>query len=231
MNLDKPQNSQCVQTVVKSSPYRILNLYAGIGGNRKFWNDENFEITAIEYDAATAEAYKKLFPNDKVIVTDAHEFLLQNFRNYDFIWASPPCPSHSRINHAKTRKPDYPDMKLYAEIIFLNQWFDGLFVVENVIPYYTPLIPAKMIDRHLFWTNFNISSFEPKQKAMIRMQGGQVPFEKIFGFDISDTKIKDKRKALRNCVHPETGLHILNCALKRKTITNEKQISIFDAVL
>lgn len=191
---------------------KVLNLYAGIGGNRKLW-DGNIEVTAIEYDQATADAYKSLFPNDNVIVCDAHEYLLKNFINFDFIWSSPPCPSHSRINHAKTRKPDYPDMRLYAEIIFLKQWFEGLFVVENVIPYYEPLIKGQIIDRHLFWTNFKLSSFEPTEKAIIRMQGGQVPFEKIFGFDISNSKIKDKRKALRNCVHPETGLHIFNCAM------------------
>ena len=79
MTLDKSKNSQCVQTVVKSSPYRILNLYAGIGGNRKLWNDENFEITAIEYDQATADVYKKYFPNDIVIVADAHDYLLKNY--------------------------------------------------------------------------------------------------------------------------------------------------------
>lgn len=192
---------------------KILNLYAGIGGNRKLWNNKNFEITAIENDEATAAQYQKMFPNDIVIVGDAHQFLLENFMNYDIIWGSPPCPTHSRINHAKTRKPDYPDMKLYAEIIFLNHWFKGKFIIENVIPFYKPLIAAQTVDRHLFWTNFEITPFEPKTKASIRMKGGTAPFEKIFGFDISKSKIKDKRKALRNCVHPETGLHILKCAL------------------
>lgn len=204
---------------------KILNLYAGIGGNRKLWGEEH-EITAIEYDVATAEEYERLFPNDIVIVTDAHQYLLDHFREFDFIWSSPPCPTHSRINHAKTRKPDYPDMKLYQEIIFLNHWFDGKFVVENVIPYYDALIPGQEIDRHLFWTNFKITPFEPTTKAQIRMQGGTVPFEKIFGFDISKSKIKDKRKALRNCVHPETGKHILDCAMN---IPNKKVIgSLFD---
>jgi len=202
---------------------KILNLYAGIGGNRKLWGDEH-EITAVEYDQATADEYKRNFPNDTIIVADAHQYLLENFKEFDFIWSSPPCPTHSRINHAKTRKPDYPDMKLYSEIIFLRQWFDGLFVVENVIPYYAPLIPAKEIDRHLFWSNFNISYFQPSRKAIIRMQGGQVPFEEIFGFDVSQSKIKDKRKALRNCVHPETGLYILNCALGIKKAGNQKEL-------
>ncbi|MDV4026193.1 DNA cytosine methyltransferase [Elizabethkingia anophelis] len=204
---------------------KILNLYAGIGGNRKLWGDEH-EVTAVEYDEATAETYKKLFPSDKVFITDAHQFLMDNFREFDFIWSSPPCPTHSRINHAKTRKPDYADMRLYQEIIFLNHWFKGKFVIENVIPFYKPLMPAQEIDRHLFWSNFKIQPFEPKQKAQIRMQGGTVPFEKIFGFDISNSKIKDKRKALRNCVHPETGLHILNCALN--TLPKKAIHSLFD---
>lgn len=193
---------------------KILNLYAGIGGNRKLWGNEH-KITAVEYDKSIAEVYKSFFPNDKVIIEDAHQFLMENFNDYDFIWSSPPCPTHSRINHARTRKPDYADMRLYQEIIFLNHWFKGKFVVENVIPFYKPLITPQIIDRHCFWSNFNIKQFEPKEKAQIRMQGGIVPFEKIFGFDLKGTPIKDKRKALRNCVHPETGLHILNCMLNK----------------
>ena len=219
-----------IQTNKNIQKFRILNLYAGIGGNRKFWNYENLEITAVENDQYTADVYNSYFPNDKIIVADAHDFLLENYMNYDFIWSSPPCPTHSRINHAKTRKPDYPDMKLYQEIIFLNHWHKNLFVVENVIPYYEPLIKGNVIDRHLFWSNFKIIPFKPTNKAYIRMQGGQVPFEKIFGFDLKYSKIKDKRKALRNCVHPETGLHILNCALKKKLNSNSKaiQTSLFE---
>ncbi len=205
---------------------KILNLYAGIGGNRKYWGDDH-EITAVEYDQATADVYKLNFPKDTVLVEDAHEYLLNNYMNFDFIWSSPPCPSHSRINHAKTRKPDYPDMRLYAEIIFLNQWFNGRYVVENVIPYYEPLMKGQLIDRHLFWANFIISDFKPSEKAIIRMQGGQDPYEKIFGFDIKESKIKDKRKALRNCVHPETGLHIFKCAQNIFEKPKTNQISIF----
>ena len=42
-----------------------------------------------------------------------------------------------------TFKPAFPDMKLYEEIIFLEHNFKGKYVVENVIPFYEPLIPAK----------------------------------------------------------------------------------------
>ena len=75
---------------------KILNLYAGIGGNRKLWGEEH-KVTAIEYDEKIAEIYKENFPNDKVIVTDAHKYLLEHFREFDFIWASPPCPRDTKI--------------------------------------------------------------------------------------------------------------------------------------
>lgn len=50
---------------------KILNLYAGIGGNRKLWGDEH-EITAVEINPEIAEIYKNLYPQDTVIIGDAH---------------------------------------------------------------------------------------------------------------------------------------------------------------
>ena len=92
--------------------FRALNLYAGLGGNRKLWKD--CQVTAIEYDPKIAEIYQELNPRDEVIVCDAHEYLLNNFQNFDFIWSSPPCQSHSRmIRSGRNRKPRYPDMRLY----------------------------------------------------------------------------------------------------------------------
>ena len=73
---------------------KILNLYAGLGGNRKLWGDEH-QITAVEYDPDIAAIYKNLYPMDNVIVEDAHQYLLENYDKYDFIWSSPPCQSHS----------------------------------------------------------------------------------------------------------------------------------------
>ena len=105
--------------------YKILNLYAGIGGNRKLWGND-FEITAVEYDEATAEVYKHYFPKDEVIIADAHKFLLDNFKKYDFIWSSPPCPTHSDIRrcgvHAGQYEALYPEMELYQEIILLQNF-------------------------------------------------------------------------------------------------------------
>lgn len=49
---------------------KILNLYAGIGGNRKLWGNEH-DITAVEMNESSAKIYQELFPKDKVIVGNA----------------------------------------------------------------------------------------------------------------------------------------------------------------
>ena len=188
---------------------KVLNLYAGIGGNRKLWQD--VDVTAVEIDPQIARVYQDYFPDDKMVIGDAHQYLLDHFREFDFIWSSPPCPSHSRINFSRVRNLEYPDMKLYQEIIFLRYWCECKWVVENVIPYYEPLIPGKQIDKHVFWSNFKIVDFKPSSSRKIRSD--QIPeLQQLMGFDLRNAKLSDKRQKLRNCVHPETGLHILECA-------------------
>ena len=190
---------------------KILNLYAGIGGNRKLWGNEH-DITAVEYNPDIAKIYQDFFPSDKVIVTDAHEYLLEHFKEYDFIWSSPPCPTHSDIRRMAVQagdlQPKYPEMSLYQEIILLQTFFKGSYCVENVKPYYKPLIPAQERDRHLFWANFYITEYGhtvAKHNASISQQ------QKILDVDLTPYKNIDKRQILRNCVLPEVGKHILDC--------------------
>lgn len=92
---------------------KVLNLYAGIGGNRKLWEDVS--VVAIEINPEVAKIYHDFFPDDVVIVADAHQFLLDNFAFYDFIWSSPPCISHSDIRRAGIHGGLY-DKPLYPEI-------------------------------------------------------------------------------------------------------------------
>jgi DNA (cytosine-5)-methyltransferase 1 len=193
---------------------KVLNLYAGIGGNRKLWTD--CDVTAVEINPEIAKIYQDLFPNDKVIIGDAHEYLLNNFKKFDFIWSSPPCQSHSSFRQNigvryRGVKAIYPDMKLYQEILFLQYNFKGKYVVENVKPYYRPLIdPDVILQRHLFWNNFNI---EEKSFKSDVIRKAQIPdLQKKFGYDLSIYKIKDKRQILRNCVLPELGNYILEQA-------------------
>ena len=141
---------------------KVLNLYSGIGGNRKLW--QNVDVTAVELNEVIAAIYQDFFPNDNVIIDDAHEYLLKHFEEFDFIWSSPPCPSHSRARFwgfgSGKIAAVYPDMKLYEEILFLQHYASSLWVVENVQPYYVPLMPGKKIGRHLFWSNFHIPTIE-----------------------------------------------------------------------
>jgi len=196
---------------------KILNLYSGLGGNRKLWGNDH-EITAVEHDPIIAAIYQNQYPKDEVIVTNAHRYLLENYKDYDFIWSSPPCPTHSsfRFNigvRFRGVKAEYPDMSLYQEIIFLKHHFQGKWVVENVKPYYDPLIkPDVILQRHYFWSNFQINQTEFKSD---NVRSAQIPdLQALHGIDLTNYKIPEKRKLLRNCVYPPVGLHILNEATK-----------------
>jgi len=201
---------------------KILNLYAGIGGNRKLWGDEH-EVTAVEINKERAKVYQSLFPKDKVVVTDAHKYLIEHYKEFDFIWSSPPCPTHSRLNYPRFAKGNgrYPDMKLYEEIIMLKWCFKGKWAIENVISYYNPLIKPTLVGRHYYWSNFHISKIKQHINDDIA-NGTYEEMQEYHGIDLSTFDIKDKRLLLRNCVNPKHGLHILNCAFKFK---QEKLIS------
>lgn len=195
---------------------KILNLYAGIGGNRKLW--ENVEVTAVELNPKIAEIYQDFFPNDKMVVGDAHKYLLQHYHEFDFIWASPPCPTHSRLlltNEARKYKISnmhYPDMKLYQEILLLKHFGTCPWVIENVVPFYKPLIaPTVELSRHYFWSNFFIHPIKRENKVALMEIKGLTP---LFDFDLSKYDIPNKRVILRNLVDPQIGQYILKIARK-----------------
>jgi DNA (cytosine-5)-methyltransferase 1 len=200
---------------------KILNLYAGVGGNRKKWGDEH-QVTAVEYDPKIAEIYQRLHPEDTVLVADAHEYLINHFHEYDMIWSSPPCPTHSQMSQTGANQtPRYPDMSLYQEIILLQHQFQGLWVVENVKPYYSPLLPETFrIGRHLFWSNFFVGPMEaPSIPALMKKQktGDREKLHDWLGIYFDHTVyVGDNHcpvQVLRNCCHPDVGEHILNWAL------------------
>jgi DNA (cytosine-5)-methyltransferase 1 len=198
---------------------KILNLYAGIGGNRKLWNGD-IEVTAVEIDPKIAKIYQDFFPNDKVIVTDAHQYLLEHYKEFDFIWSSPPCPTHSKVRFANLtqNKPIYPEMSLYQEIIFLDNYFKGKWIVENVIAFYDPLIKPQEVAKHWFWSNFPI----PKTMSDGRGMGKDENLKDLYklkGFDLSNYDGIDKMKTIRNCVEPKVALSIFELAFKKPQLT------------
>ena len=210
---------------------KILNLYSGLGGNRKLW--KGVSVTAVENNEQIAAIYKKHFPNDKLVIGDAHEYLVRNFRNYDFIWSSPPCQSHSKMMRATRHTINkYPDLKLYEEILLHKYFFKGNWVVENVAPYYEPLVkPTTKIGRHLFWSNYHIEAIDiPGIKGIFSATPQEL--KKQLGFNYKGNIYykgnHDGGQVLRNCVHPKLGLHVLNQAnqgkAKRKAFIQQNQI-------
>ena len=202
---------------------KILNLYAGIGGNRKLWGGE-VEVTAVELRPEIAAIYRDFYPNDKVIVGDAHQYLLDHYQEFNFIWTSPPCQTHSKLRGLTCVacgqvKPAYFDLKLWQEIIFLKNYCKVPFVVENVIPYYKPLIaPDFKIQRHLFWSNRFILSTNFDKDNIDR--GTTSVWEQNLGFDLSRYKFSRKNglrkeQVLKNCVQPELGLYVFQQIFKR----------------
>lgn len=184
---------------------------------------EHVEVTAVDMDENVLKVYEYHHPQDTIINGDAHQYLLDHHTEFDMVWSSPPCQSHSRMQKATRHDvTKYPDMSLYQEILFLEHFFEGKWVVENVRPYYEPLMPAQSVGRHLFWANFIIRAHEIPQ-----------PDDFIFLGTVPDTeKLKDwlgihypqdmgaiymhgnhcPGQALRNAVHPILGRAVFDSA-------------------
>lgn len=199
---------------------KVLNLYAGIGGNRKYWQD--VDVTAVEINSQIAKVYQYYFPKDKLERGDAHHYLINHYKEFDFVWSSPPCQTHSRARlwgwKNDKRVPEmYPDLTLYEEIIYLSKFCKCKYVVENVIGYYEPLIKPQIIGRHYFWSNFLIPDFKHKKSDINR--GNISDWENQIGLSLKGWNIGQRKdQILRNCTEPELGLHIFNCAFPDKHI-------------
>ena len=123
----------------------------------------------------------------------------------------------------------YPDMKLYEEIIFLQTFFKGKYVIENVIPYYEPLIPAQKRHRHLYWTNFILPTKLTDRE--VRISTGTNEVQKLCDFhDYNFSQYKGEQrtdKIARNLVDYEAGKTIFATALNIELQKNQKQGELF----
>ncbi|NBU32948.1 MAG: DNA cytosine methyltransferase [Actinobacteria bacterium] len=211
---------------------KVLNLYACLGGNRYKWDEvADIEVTAVELDPEAARLYQERFPNDKVVVADAHQYLLDHYKEFDFIWSSPPCPSHSKARFARksTTTAIYPDFKLYEEVVFLDNYFDGKYCVENVVPFYEPLIAGKKRGRHLYWTNFNLPNDLQERKVSIMEGNDEVKrwceFHDYDFYQYNGSQRIDKMA--RNLVDYEAGKTIFSVAMGVVIKSKDNQQSLF----
>ena len=121
-------------------------------------------------------------------------------------------------------------MSLYEEIIFLKHYFKGKYVVENVTPYYEPLIQAYKRGRHLYWTNFNLPNVLSVRKIQIATGTNEVKkLCEFHNYDFYTYKGEQRiNKIARNLVDYEAGKTILETAIGVINNENVEQKTIFD---
>jgi len=110
-------------------------------------------------------------------------------------------------------------MELYQEIIFLQHFYKGKYVVENVKPYYKPLIePTSIVGRHYFWSNFDINNDIDIPKFNGFITAGTVAeankLKEWLGISYEGNLYYKNNhcpgQILRNCVHPIMGKHVFD---------------------
>lgn len=195
---------------------RVMNGYAGIGGNRHLWPAE-WQVTAVEWDARIAAEYARRFPQDTVIVGDAHAFVMDHAAEFDACWVSPPCPTHSTLAPsvaARLGRELKPDPRLWEEIAFL-QSLGGRYVVENVHTYYTPPIPPDVVtERHYYWVSAQPDHLlTPQPTRVISPRSTADLIADTYGLPrLPKGAVKDPRGTMRNAVQPVEGLEIAMAA-------------------
>lgn len=215
---------------------RILNLYAGIGGNAKLWRqtakqyNQDIFITHVEINPLLCKELRLLFPDDVVLNIDANdylEYLAQNdmLNDYDIIWSSPPCQTHSRmnrINSKKYHKSSYIDPSYIQQIILLKYNYDGCYFVENVSPYYGVLFDGVQIGRHIIWSNIDVKDLSyniSNKKNLFDLTLEELQIE--YGIKLTQNIYLDypnshcPKQVYRNAVHPQLGALLLDRFLNR----------------
>jgi len=199
---------------------KVLNLYAGLGGTTSLLDENIYEITNIELNEKIAKVLQERKPNQKVIITDAHQYLLEHYNEFDIIASGIMCQTHSKMNKATRHNMiRFVDGKLFEEIIFLQTYFKGKWFVENVVPYYEPYGNPTKIGRHLFWSNFEIPEMidlpkSPKGMMNLSTVGQkkemmdwlEIHYDKNIYYEGNHCPVQ----ILRNCLHPKIGLHVFN---------------------
>ena len=99
--------------------------------------------------------------------------------------------------------------------MFLENYYGGKYCVENVIPYYEPLIPAKKIGRHLYWTNFRLpNDLGERKHSIMESKDETKKWCEFHNYDFTKYKgTQPVQKIARNLVDYEAGKTIFNIAI------------------
>lgn len=209
---------------------RILDLYAGLGGTAKGIQSVlekkgvDYEYFAIEIDPNVCAAHKINNPRSTVICADVKDWL-DKITDFDFVWASPPCQTHSILNFsnkATGKKTNLVDWSLWHVIDHLQRTENVSYVVENVLIWYNePFKHNFNLDRHYFWTNLSLLSFEYQKRTKdwgyLSVKGWKEYHQ------VEHAITGNKRQQLRNCLHWSIAAGIFEQFLEPK----QKQLTTF----
>jgi DNA (cytosine-5)-methyltransferase 1 len=203
----------------------LYNGCAGFGANTHLLNRKEVDVTHTEMFQDIANVNRLLHPDDEVIVADTFQHFQENHEKYNFAWFSVNCQGHSKMvkatRHNVNKIP--PVTELYGLIIFLTHFYKGDWVVENVVPFYKPLIePTLRVGRHLFWSNKPLFGIEDVKRPTgfinKATKKGADELKKWLGLEFEwYVYYKGNHcpaQTLRNCVHPKLGVQIFNQLLK-----------------
>jgi DNA (cytosine-5)-methyltransferase 1 len=194
---------------------RVLNAYAGIGGNRHLW-PADWHVTAVELDPQVAAEYARRYPQDTVLVEDAHAYVLEHAHEFDAVWTSPPCPTHSRLAPSVAARLGHelePDPRLWEEIEHLRD-LGVRYVVENVHTYYEPPIAPDLVTaRHYYWCSAAPVMLTPLSVVGLTKRRSADEYAASYGLPpLAAGSVRDPRKAMRNAVVPFEGLEVATAA-------------------
>ena len=89
-------------------------------------------------------------------------------------------------------------------------WGDFRITLGSFGDHFGTILETKLI-------NFDIENIEIETD---KIRSAQIPeLQKLHKVDLSQYKIKDKRKILRNCVHYKLGEHILKQAISKVSVS------------
>jgi len=98
---------------------RVLDLFCGPGGASKGFNDLGFDCVGVDNKE---QDYPYSF-----IKCDVFDLPMEFFKDFDLIWASPPCQGYIDAN---IKKPDYP--RLIEPVRQLLKNTGKPYIIENV---------------------------------------------------------------------------------------------------
>ena len=150
--------------------YRMLDLFSGLGGaSEAFVQSKYWEVVRIENNPLCADVECTQIIDINVIHANRAIYAV---KQWDLIWASPPCTQFSKARVPQIKNPDLGLVKKTIEIIeALNPRYWIIENVDGAIKHFMPLLgpPRLKLGPYCLWGNFPL--FNVNMKGYSKMDG------------------------------------------------------------